>query len=63
MSELLTTKDVASLLRCTPKHIYELRKSKQIPKPLRVGRAIRWDPRVLERWIAEGCPATQEETA
>lgn len=28
-----------------------------MPRALRVGRTCRWEPEVVERWIAAGCPA------
>lgn len=29
----------------------------KIPPALRIGRTCRWEPEVVERWLAAGCPS------
>jgi predicted DNA-binding transcriptional regulator AlpA len=51
--------EVAEALRCTDRHIYDLRKQKRMPLPTTVGvkKCVRWSRRVIEEWIDAGCPA------
>ncbi len=57
---LLTVKGVAILLNCSESHVRRLFRERKIPQPVRVGRAIRWSRKVLQRWIDDGCPVTEE---
>ena len=53
---LLTAKEVAQLLSCSPRTVYRLADSGRIPPPVRLGALVRWSRRALEDWIADGCP-------
>lgn len=53
---MLTAADVATLVRCSIRTVYRLADQGSIPKPVRLGRLIRWPREPFERWIADGCP-------
>lgn len=53
---LLTVEDVAALLQVSPRTVWRMRSSCQIPKPIKVGGGVRWRRQDIESWIAQGCP-------
>ena len=60
-SRLLTVDDVAGILRCSSRHVYRLADSGRMPQPIRIGSLVRWQPSVIESWIAQGCPSTRSK--
>ena len=48
---------IARALGCSERHVHRMKSAGQMPKPVRLGRLLRWDRKVLEAWIASGCPA------
>ena len=58
---LLSIEDVARLCSCSIRHIEKRRKEGSMPATVPLGgkRLIRWRREDIVRWIAEGCPATQ----
>lgn len=53
---LLSVKEVAALLACSPRHVRRLADAGKMPQPVRLGALIRWDQSAIKCWIAEGCP-------
>jgi predicted DNA-binding transcriptional regulator AlpA len=53
---LLTIKQISGLLNISLRQAYRLRDENVLPSPIRLGRCVRWDVRVIERWVAHGCP-------
>lgn len=58
-SALLDVKQVAAKLRCSPRHVYRLSDRGAMPPPVRLGGLVRWPNDLIDRWIAQGCPAQQ----
>ena len=54
---LVDAKDAAALLGISRAHLHNLRSSGRIPKPERLGRAVRWSVEELLAWSRAGCPA------
>lgn len=54
---MLTPKDVAILLQCSPRHVSRLEKEGLIPRAERLRSLVRWPRKTIEDWIAAGCPA------
>lgn len=52
---MLTVGEVAQMLGVSARHVYRLADSGGMPRPLKLGGAVRWDRQVLERWIDGGC--------
>lgn len=55
MSELLTVRDVAALVKLSSRQIYKLCASARMPAPLKVGRSTRWRAAQISAWIQNGC--------
>ena len=58
MPNLLDVRVVAELLGCCERHVYRMAYSGQMPKPIRLGRLVRWRRRELMEW-ARGRPGQQ----
>jgi len=51
---MLTIRDVAGLLQCSPRTIYRLVQTNRIPAPTRIGSLVRWPRAVIDAWISSG---------
>lgn len=60
--ELMTTKEVAELLRRSRRTIYRLCDSGKMPKPSRIGGTLVWKRQVIEDWINGGCKPLPQES-
>jgi excisionase family DNA binding protein len=58
-TRLLTAAEVAKELRVSIRHVRRLADAGEMPRPLRLGRVVRWSEAELIRWIAGGCPAAE----
>jgi len=56
---LLTVKEVAEMLGLSERTIYRLADSGAMPRPVKIGAAVRWRRNELDQWIEEGCPASR----
>jgi len=54
-AELLSVDDVATLLRCSPRHIYRLADRGHMPRPVKLGALVRWSRRSVLEWVYDGC--------
>lgn len=54
--KVYTVKDVARLLKFDRDKIYDLNKRGEMPKPLPLGRSLRWNGGEIDRWVDKGCP-------
>jgi len=57
---LLDVNAVAQLLSCSTRHVYRLADSGRMPRPRKLGVLARWDRGELEKWLADGCPASAD---
>jgi len=55
-SRLIDVSTVAKLLGFTVRTVYRHADAGIMPRPIKLGGAVRWDKRVLEKWIDEGFP-------
>lgn len=53
---LLPAKDAALLLGISERHFYKLHSSGRVPRPIRLGRAVRWRASELRKWLDAGAP-------
>jgi len=55
MESLLTAKDLAKILCYTELSVYNLASPRphSLPPAVRLGRSLRWHPKVVESWIAQ----------
>ena len=52
----LSVEEVAQLLSISRAHVWRLHSSGRIPRPVRLGRSVRWDRKTLEAWLEAGGP-------
>ena len=50
---LLRVKDLQERLQLSRQGIYQMYKQKKLPKPLRIGRSIRWKPEAIEDFLKQ----------
>ena len=48
--------EVAQLLGISVRHLWSLNSSGRLPRPLRLGRSVRWRADELHAWLAAGAP-------
>ena len=53
---LLDVGQVAGLLQCSTVHVYRLRDAGKLPRPIKIGRLLRWRRDDLLDWLQAGCP-------
>ncbi len=60
MSEpvLLTVKEVAEMLGLSERTVYRLADVGKMPRPVKIGAAVRWRKKELDTWIEDGCPTS-----
>lgn len=46
-------REIACLLGCSAKHVCRLAKQGRLPKPVRIGRLLRWSREVIEQWLED----------
>ena len=56
---LLDASAAARLLSVSERHLRKLHAAGQLPRPIRLGRSVRWSRATLERWIELGCPSRE----
>jgi excisionase family DNA binding protein len=55
-ARLMDVAAVARLLGVSARHIYRLADGGRMPRPIKLGGAVRWDRAVITKWIDGGCP-------
>jgi predicted DNA-binding transcriptional regulator AlpA len=56
---LLDVRAVSRILGCSPRHVYRLSDGGRMPPPVKLGALVRWPRRLIEDWIASGCPTAR----
>ena len=51
---LLTAAQAAQQLNVSERHFYKLHSSGRVPRPVRLGRSVRWRAEELRKWLAAG---------
>jgi excisionase family DNA binding protein len=54
---LLRAAEVASALGIGKRHLAALNSSGRLPRPIRLGRAVRWRADEIRAWLAAGAPS------
>ncbi len=55
-SILLSADDLAHLLCLSKRSVWRFHSADKLPKPIRLGRSVRWRRDEIEKWIAAGLP-------
>lgn len=58
--ELLRDTQAAAMLGISRSKIWELNSSGKLPRPVKLGHAVRWRRRELQNWIDADCPSRQQ---
>jgi len=53
----LSADEVAEALGISRAHVWKLASAGRLPRPVRLGRAVRWARKDLEEWLAAGAPS------
>ena len=59
--DLLNVTDVANRLRLSTRQVWKLADSGHMPKPVRIGRSVRWRASDIDAWVEADC-TTPERT-
>lgn len=62
-SAMLDVKGVASVLRCSIRHVYRLADAGKMPRPIKLGQLCRWRLGELRAWIDDGCKPVSTNAA
>ena len=54
---LFGAKELAGLLNVSLRHVQSLKAAGRLPRPIRLGRSVRWRASEIHLWIDEGCPS------
>ena len=54
---LLDVRAVAAMLGCSPRHVRRMADSGAMPRPIHLGRLVRWRKADVDQWLANGCPS------
>jgi excisionase family DNA binding protein len=52
---LITAKEFSKLLQVSTRTLWRLLSAGKLPKPVRLGGAVRWRLDEIKTWIASGC--------
>ncbi len=52
----LSADEVAEMLSISRAHVWKLLSSGRLPRPVRLGRSVRWSRTTLEAWMEAGAP-------
>lgn len=55
-SLLINANELGKLLGLGRTKVYEMKKSGQLPCPVKIGGSVRWRREEVEAWVAAGCP-------
>ena len=58
-----TMVDVAWMARelgCSERHVHRMRDAGQMPAPVKLGSLVRWNRKMIEKWMADGCPGVRK---
>lgn len=47
---------IAELLGCSSRHVRRLADSGAMPRPIHIGRLVRWRKTEVDAWLNAGCP-------
>jgi len=57
---LIDTNATAKLLKVSSRTIFSMQTDGRMPKPIRIGSAVRWRYDEIKKWVEAGCPTQSE---
>lgn len=52
---MIDVQAVATMLGCSPRHVYRLADAGAMPRPVKLGSLVRWSTAAIREWIDGGC--------
>jgi len=53
---VVDVKALAKMLSSSARSVWRRLAAGDLPKPVRIGRSVRWELAAIHEWIAQGCP-------
>ena len=57
LPELLNVSQLATFLCLSVRTVWRLNAKGELPKPLRLGRSVKWRKNEIIQWLASNCPS------
>jgi excisionase family DNA binding protein len=57
---LIDTNQVAKLLQVSARTVWKMEHVGEMPKAIRIGKAVRWGYEEIQEWVAAVCPAADQ---
>lgn len=57
--ELIDVEGAATMCCCSTRTVRRLADAGKMPRPVKLGRLVRWRRDELARWLSEGCPTVR----
>jgi predicted DNA-binding transcriptional regulator AlpA len=57
LAQMLDVAAVALMLGVSGRHVFRLADAGRMPRPIKLGGAVRWSRMAILDWIANGCPS------
>ena len=54
---MMTAEEIARCMKISTRTVWRLKTQGELPKAVKVGRAVRWRQNDILHWIEQGCPA------
>lgn len=51
---------IADLLGCSSRHVRRMADGGAMPRPIHLGRLVRWRKADVDAWLAAGCPSCRQ---
>ncbi len=56
LPEMLSAEELADWLKISKRTVWRLKSAGAIPKPVKIGRSVRWQRNEISAWLEKGCP-------
>ncbi len=57
--QLISPAELAAVLCIGRSKLYEMKSAGQLPRPIKLGRSVRWRLSDIDQWLALGCPSQE----
>jgi predicted DNA-binding transcriptional regulator AlpA len=55
-ARLIKASELAEMLGVSMRHLWRMKAARELPKPIRLRRSVRWLLSDVEEWLGLGCP-------
>lgn len=57
---LISARELSELLNCSLRHVLNMDSTGRIPRPIRLGKLVRWRIDDINAWLESGAPSREE---